>query len=91
MGRINFVVIKHAHRRAALRIKAPEVSIQKSGSNYTAATTQDGLDGLTYVWSVTGGTITAGAGTKTITVSGTPSIVSVTVTNINGKSGSATV
>lgn len=91
MGKINYVIVKHAHRRAALRIKAPEVSIQKSGSTYKAVTTQDGLDGLTYVWAVTGATITAGAGTSTITVSGTPSIVSVTVTNINGKSGSATV
>lgn len=91
MGKINFVVIKRAHRRAALRIKAPEVTISKSGSTYTAVTTQDGTDGLTYVWAVTGGTVTSGAGTKSITVSGTPTIVSVTVTNINGKAGSATV
>jgi|688.fasta_scaffold1155577_2 hypothetical protein len=85
---INYVVIRHAHRRAALRIKTPEVSIVKSGNTYTAVSSQISLS---YVWSVTGGTITAGSGTQTITVSGTPTIVSVTATNANGKSGSATI
>lgn len=89
MGRINYVLVRHRNRRAILRIKDPQVQISRAGFTYTGISTQ--TENVTWAWSVSGATVISGQGTDQITVSAYPSTVTLTVTNINGKSGTATI
>ena len=89
MGKINYVLVRHRNRRAILRIKDPQVQISRSGLTYTGISTQ--TENVTWVWLVTGASIVSGQGTSQILVSGSPASVSLTVTNVNWKSGTGTI
>jgi hypothetical protein len=89
MGKINYVLVRHRNRRAILRIKDPQVQISRAGLTYTGISTQ--TENVTWAWSVAGASIVSGQGTSQILVSESPVSVSLTVTNINGKSGTDTI